>query len=312
MRGKRVVITGGAGFIGSNLAEELAGENEVILIDDLSTGKVENIEGLLKRGAVKLVKGSVTDLDFLREQFKGADYVFHLAALPSVPRSVADPLASNEINLTGTLNVLIAARDNRVSKVIYASSSSVYGDMPNSPKSENMPPSPMSPYGVGKLAGEYYCQVFTQVYGLPTISLRYFNVYGPKQDPSSEYAAVIPRFIVSILKGEPPIIFGDGQQTRDFTFVQDVVEANILAAESEATGVFNVGSGSQISINELARLIRRLVGKNLELVHASPRPGDVRHSLADISKAEEAIGYRPRYNLEQGLKETIEWFSSRI
>ncbi len=312
MRGKRVVITGGAGFIGSNLAEELAGENEVILIDDLSTGKVENIEGLLKRGAVKLVKGSVTDLDFLREQFKGADYVFHLAALPSVPRSVADPLASNEINLTGTLNVLIAARDNRVSKVIYASSSSVYGDMPNSPKSENMPPSPMSPYGVGKLAGEYYCQVFTQVYGLPTISLRYFNVYGPKQDPSSEYAAVIPRFIVSILKGEPPIIFGDGQQTRDFTFVQDVVEANILAAESEATGVFNVGSGSQISINELARLIMRLVGKNLELVHASPRPGDVRHSLADISKAEEAIGYRPRYNLEQGLKETIEWFSSRI
>ena len=267
MRGKRVVITGGGGFIGSNLAEELAGENEVILIDDLSTGKVENIEGLLKRGAVKLVKGSVTDLDFLREQFKGADYVFHLAALPSVPRSVADPLASNEINLTGTLNVLIAARDNRVSKVIYASSSSVYGDMPNSPKSENMPPSPMSPYGVGKLAGEYYCQVFTQVYGLPTISLRYFNVYGPKQDPSSEYAAVIPRFIVSILKGEPPIIFGDGQQTRDFTFVQDVVEANILAAESEATGVFNVGSGSQISINELARLIMRLVGKNLSLIH---------------------------------------------
>ena len=312
MRGKRVVITGGAGFIGSNLAEELAGENEVILIDDLSTGKVENIEGLLKTGAVKLVKGSVTDLDFLREQFKGADYVFHLAALPSVPRSVADPLVSNEINLTGTLNVLIAARDNKVSKVIYASSSSVYGDMPNSPKSENMPPSPMSPYGVGKLAGEYYCQVFTQVYGLPTISLRYFNVYGPKQDPSSEYAAVIPRFIASILKGEPPIIFGDGQQTRDFTFVQDVVEANILAAESEATGVFNVGSGSQISINELARLIMRLVGKNLELVHASPRPGDVRHSLADISKAEEAIGYRPRYNLKQGLKETIKWFSSRI
>ena len=312
MRGKRVVITGGGGFIGSNLAEELAGENEVILIDDLSTGKVENIEGLLKRGAVKLVKGSVTDLDFLREQFKGADYVFHLAALPSVPRSVADPLVSNEINLTGTLKVLIAARDNRVSKVIYASSSSVYGDMPNSPKSENMPPSPMSPYAVSKLAGEYYCQVFTQVYGLPTISLRYFNVYGPKQDPSSEYAAAIPRFIASILKGEPPIIFGDGQQTRDFTFVQDVVEANILAAESEATGVFNVGSGSQISINELARLIMRLVGKNLELVHASPRPGDVRHSLADISKAEEAIGYRPRYNLKQGLKETIKWFSSRI
>lgn len=304
----KVVVTGGAGFIGSNLSEVLSTDNSVIIIDDLSTGKKGNIANLIKKANVSFIQGSILDLHWLQQTFNGVDFVFHQAAIPSVPRSIENPLASHEANITGTLNVLLAARDNDVKKVIYASSSSVYGDTPTLPKKEDMPLNPLSPYAVTKLTGEYYCQMFHQVYGLPTVCLRYFNVYGPRQDPNSQYAAVIPFFIKRLLAGKPPIIFGDGQQTRDFTFVQDVVNANILAAEADAGGVFNIGIGESININELAHLITRLLGGNLEPVHQEARPGDVKHSRADISQAK-TIGYEPRHSLESGLKETIRWFT---
>jgi len=304
----KAVVTGGAGFIGSHLAEELAGRGYyVIILDDLSTGRMENIAELSKGSKADLIKGSITDLALLQKSFQGVDYVFHQAAIPSVPRSVENPLASHEANITGTLNVLLAARDNGVKKVIYASSSSVYGDTPALPKREDMLPNPQSPYAVTKLAGEYYCQAFEQVYGLSTVCLRYFNVYGVRQDANSQYAAVIPRFVQRAREGSPPIIFGDGEQTRDFTFVKDAVEANMLAAERDARGIFNIGNGEKFSINELAGLIIKLVGNKVEATHQEPRPGDIRHSLADISKAKE-FGYEPRYCLEAGLRETVEPF----
>jgi UDP-glucose 4-epimerase len=304
----KVVVTGGAGFIGSHLAEELAKRGyHVIVLDDLSTGKMKNIAELLRGSKADFIQGNIANLALLGKLFQDVDYVFHQAAIPSVPRSVENPLASHEANITGTLNVLLAARDNRVRKVIYASSSSVYGDTPTLPKREDMPPNPQSPYAVTKLAGEYYCQAFEQVYGLSTACLRYFNVYGPRQDPSSQYAAVIPRFIQRARKGSPPIIFGDGEQTRDFTFVKDAVEANILAAERDACGIFNIGKGEKLSINELAELIIELVGNKVDTIHQEPRPGDIRHSLAEISKAR-GFGYEPKYCLETGLRETIEWF----
>lgn len=306
-----MVVTGGAGFIGSHVAQELAKRGyQVIIIDDLSTGRKENIEeligGLLTKEVreIQFVQGSITDLPLLKKLFQGVDCVFHLAAIPSVPRSLENPLACHEVNITGTLNVLLAAKDNGVKKVIYASSSSVYGDTPTLPKTEDMLPIPQSPYAVAKLCGEYYCQVFEQVYDLPAVCLRYFNVYGPRQDPDSEYAAVIPKFIRRALSGKPPIIFGDGEQTRDFTYVKDAVKATILAAETEVTGVYNVGSGNRITINELAKLILSLIGRDLQPILQEPRPGDIRHSLADISKMK-ALGYNPNYSLREGLKETI-------
>jgi len=302
---KRTVVTGGAGFIGSHLAEELASRGYyVVILDDLSTGRTENIEVLLQNKDVQFVQGSITNLPLLHKLFQGVESVFHQAAIPSVPRSIENPLASHEVNITGTMNVLLAAMDNHVKKVIYASSSSVYGDTPTLPKREDMPPNPQSPYAVTKLAGEYYCRVFQEVYGLPTVCLRYFNVYGPRQDPNSQYAAVIPRFISRVSQGEPPVIYGDGKQTRDFTFVEDAIEANILAAENEATAVFNIGRGEKISINQLAELIISLAGSNLKPVHSAPRPGDIRHSLADICRAQ-AFGYTPRYDLEQGLRKLL-------
>lgn len=302
------IVTGGAGFIGSHLAEELLKRGyQVIILDDLSTGKRGNIEPILTQGNIQFIEGSVTDLPLLNKLFQNVSYVFHLAAIPSVPRSIESPLASHNVNITGTLNVLLAAKDNKVKKVIYASSSAVYGDTPTLPKREDMPPNPQSPYAVTKLAGEYYCQVFYEVFDLPTICLRYFNVYGPRQDPSSQYAAVIPRFIDRLFKDESPIIFGDGEQTRDFTFVKDAAEANILATESDATGVFNIGTGRRVSINELARLITRFMDKDSKPIYQEPRPGDVKHSLADISKAKQ-FGYNPRYNLEEGLRETMRGF----
>ncbi len=308
----KVVITGGCGFIGSNLAHELVEEGEVTVLDDLSTGRSENNEDLLDNDNYRYVKGSITDLNLLKQIFDGVDYVFHQAAIPSVPRSIKDPAKTNEVNISGTLNVLIAAEQNRVKKVVYASSSSVYGDTPVLPKEEGMIPNPLSPYAVSKLAGEYYCKVFTEIYGLKTASLRYFNVYGPKQDPSSEYAAVIPKFITRVLNGEPPIIYGDGEQTRDFTFVKDVVSANILAARSNETGIFNIGGGNRISINELAEAIIKASGTGTDpgLTYMEPRDGDVKHSLADIRRAESIIGYKPSYTLDDGLKETIKWFSN--
>ncbi len=300
----KIVITGGAGFIGSNLAEELAKNHEVVIIDDLSTGRVENVEDL----DLELVRGSITDPDMLKENFRGVDYVFHQAALPSVQRSIEDPVRANEVNICGTLNVLVAARDADVKKVIYASSSSVYGDMPELPKREDMKPDPKSPYAVAKLAGEYYCRVFNEIYGLKTVALRYFNVYGPRQDPSSDYAAVIPKFANRVMAGKAPIIYGDGEQTRDFTFVRDVVQANVRAMESDATGVFNVATGTRISINDLAVMVMGVVGECVDCVHEEPRAGDVRDSLGDISRARAGFGYAPRYGMEAGLAETIGWF----
>ncbi len=285
MKNKRVIITGGAGFIGSNLAEELATDNSVIIIDDLSTGKKENIAGLLNQDRVEFIQGSILDLKLLQKSFRGVDFVFHQAALPSVPRSIEDPRASNDANITGTLNVLLAARDNKVKKVIYASSSSVYGDTPTLPKREDMLANPQSPYALTKLVGEQYCRICHQIYRLPTICLRYFNVYGPRQDPTSQYAAVIPRFIARILRNNPPIIYGDGEQTRDFTYIKDVIRANIIAAESDATGIFNIGRGERNSINRLAEIILNIMDKDIAPVYEPPLPGDVEHSLADISKA---------------------------
>ncbi len=305
---KNVVVTGGAGFIGSHLAEELSRRRyHVIILDDLSTGKLENIKDLLTKENVEFIKDSITDLPMLQKIFHDVDYVFHQAAIPSVPRSIDNPRASHDVNVSGTLNVLLAAQGNSAKKVIYASSSSVYGDTPTLPKGEDMMPNPLSPYAVTKLAGEYYCLVFHQVYGLPTVCLRYFNVYGPRQDPTSQYAAVIPRFITRAFEGNSPIILGEGEQTRDFTFIKDVVAANILAAESDAYGLFNIAQGKSITINELAKLVTTIMGKNIELIHQEPRAGDVRHSLADISRAR-AFGYEPKYSLEEGLRETIRSF----
>lgn len=307
---RRVVVTGGAGFIGSHLAKLLADrEYHVIILDDLSTGKKENIETLLKKPGVEFIQGSITNLALLQKVFRNANYVFHQAAIPSVPRSINDPKASHEVNVTGTLNVLLAARDNGIKKVIFASSSSVYGDTPTLPKVEGMIPNPQSPYAVTKLTGEYYCQVFRQVYNIPTVCLRYFNVYGPKQDPESQYAAVIPKFITSVINHQSPIIFGDGEQSRDFTYIKDVTEANILAAESEATGIFNIGKGKSITINQLAKLTINLLSNYcINPIHEEPRPGDIKDSLADITRAK-TFGYSPKYDLEKGLDETIRSFT---
>ncbi|HIE31620.1 MAG TPA: SDR family oxidoreductase [Methanosarcinales archaeon] len=302
----KILVTGGAGFIGSNLAEELSKKHEVIIIDDLSTGRVENLEDL----DVELVRGSITDPDLLKENFRGIDYVFHQAALPSVQKSVEDPVLANEVNVGGTLNVLLAARDAGVSKVIYASSSSVYGDSPELPKREGMKPDPKSPYAVTKLAGEYYCMIFNEIYGLKTVALRYFNVYGPRQDPSSDYAAVIPKFVKRVMAGEPPIIYGDGEQTRDFTFVSDVVQANLIAMETDATGVFNVATGKRISVNDLADMVMGIIGKRMDPVHEEKRAGDVRDSLGDVSLAA-GFGYAPQCGIKEGLEETIRWFRGK-
>jgi len=301
----KAIVTGGAGFIGSHLAEELARRGyHVVILDDLSTGKMENIKGLLDRGIVTFVQGSITELPLLQKLFDNVDYVFHQAALARVLFSVQNPLAVNEVNVTGTLNVLLAARDSGVKKVICASSAAVYGDTLTLPHKEEMVPNPQSPYAVTKLVAEYYCQVFQVVYGLPTVALRYFNVYGPKQDPGSEYAAVIPRFIKRASDGKSLIIFGDGEQTRDFVFVGDVVLANISAAETGATGVFNIGQGRGVTISELAKVIIHIMDKDVAIIHQGPRVGDIRHSLADISKAK-LFTYEPQYDLEAGLTETI-------
>ena len=306
----KIVITGGAGFIGSHLSEALADRGyQVIIIDNLSTGSMENIGSFINKGNVALVKGNILDLPLIKRSLQEADLVFHQAAVTSVPYSINDPEKTNIVNISGTLNILLAAREHGVKKVIYASSSSVYGDTPALPKVEDMIPNPQSPYAVTKLTGEYYCQVFQQVYGIPTVCLRYFNVYGPRQNPDSDYAAVIPKFITSIIKGQGPTIYGDGEQSRDFTYVKDVVEANILAAESNASGVFNIGGGgNQISINKLASLVSRLIGKNVDPIYEKPRPGDIMHSLADISKAK-IFGYEPKFSLEEGLYETVRSFT---
>jgi len=255
-----------------------------------------------------LIKGSITDLN-LTEIFKDHDYVLHQAALPSVPRSISDPKSSNEANITGTLNVLIAAKDSGIKKVVCASSSSVYGDTPTLPKSENMPVNPLSPYAITKMTAEFYCNVFQEIYGLQTVSLRYFNVFGPKQDPNSQYAAVIPNFISAIKNNKPPVIYGDGEQSRDFSYVKHIVDANMLACESDKTGVYNIACGRRITVNQLVEMINEIMGKNIEPVYSESRPGDIKHSLADISKAK-AFGYEPKSDFIKELKETIKWFNN--
>ena len=305
IRDKKILITGGAGFIGSNLAEILLKDNEVTVLDNLSTGRKSNLDDLY----VDFMQGSITDLELVKKLCKGMDCVFHIGALPSVPRSIEDPELVHNVNVNGTLNVLMAARDCGVGKVVFAASSSAYGDSPTLPKVESMPPSPLSPYAVTKLAGEYYCKVFYEVYGLPTASVRYFNVYGPKQDPGSDYAAVIPIFVSRLRNNQPPIIYGDGEQTRDFTYVKDTVNGTILAAESErANGeIINIAGGRRISLNELASRLKNILGVDIENEYAEERPGDVKHSLADISKAERLTNYRPVHALDEGLAETVEY-----
>jgi len=307
MKNYKVIVTGGLGFIGSNLVEKLIKHNEVTIIDDQSTGKMENIQEI-DQDNLTLIKGSITDLN-LTQIFKDHDYVLHQAALPSVPRSIKDPKSSNEANITGTLNVLIAAKDSGIKKVVCASSSSVYGDTPTLPKSENMPVNPLSPYAITKMTAEFYCNVFQEIYDLQTVSLRYFNVFGPKQDPNSQYAAVIPNFISAIKNNKPPMIYGDGEQSRDFSYVKHVVDANMLACESDKTGVYNIACGRQITVNQLVEMINEIMGKNIEPVYSKSRPGDIKHSLADISKAK-AFGYEPKSDFIKELKKTIRWFNN--
>ena len=305
MNNKKVIITGGLGFIGSNLAERLIKNNEVTIIDDESTGKIENIKHL-ESDNLNVINGSIVDLN-LTDIFKNHDYVFHQAALPSVPRSIKDPMASNEANITGTLNVLTAAKDSGIKKVICASSSSVYGDTPTLPKSEDMAINPLSPYAVTKATGELYCKVFQELYGLPTVSLRYFNVFGPRQDPTSQYSAVIPKFVDAILNDRSPLVYGDGEQSRDFSYIKHVVDANILACESDKTGVYNIACGRRITVNKLIGMINEILGKDVEPTYSEARVGDIKHSLADISKASR-FGYEPKSDFKQELEETIRWF----
>jgi nucleoside-diphosphate-sugar epimerase len=308
------LVTGGAGFIGSHLTRGLLEQgHEVVVLDNLSTGRKENLADVLER--ITLVEGSITDLDTVLECCQGVDCVFHQAALPSVPRSVKDPLTSDEHNVGGTLRVFWGAHQSGVRRVVYAASSSVYGDTEELPKHEGMQPKPMSPYAVNKRVGELYGAVFNNLYGLSTVGLRYFNVFGPRQDPESQYAAVVPKFITRFLAGQAPIIHGDGQQSRDFTFVQNVVEANIAAAGArpEAGGrSYNVALGGRITVEDLCLRIRDLVGCDVEPEYDASRPGDVRHSQASIDLAREYLGYSGNVSLDEGLRRTVAWYKENM
>jgi UDP-glucose 4-epimerase len=302
----KVLVTGGGGFIGSHLVDRLLAEgHEVRVLDNFATGKRENLLGVADR--IELIEGDVQSYERAHNAVGDAELVFHQAALPSVPRSVQDPLTSNATNVTGTLNVLLAARDAQVRRVVFASSSSVYGANPDLPKRENMATLPIAPYAVAKQAAESYCRSFTQVFGLETIALRYFNVFGPRQDPLSQYSAVIPNFITAALDGAEPVIFGDGEQSRDFTYIDNVVEANICAmsAEGVAGRSFNVAAGERTSLNRLVELVAEITGRPLQPRYEPPRPGDVRHSEADVTRAETELGYRSVVSLEEGLRRTI-------
>ncbi|MDX2137131.1 MAG: SDR family oxidoreductase [Chloroflexota bacterium] len=303
------VVTGGAGFIGSHIAERLLREGyHVRVVDNFTTGKRSNLDRLLPH--VELHEVSITDKDALDRAFAGADYVFHQAALPSVPRSIDDPLTTHHFNVTGTLNVLIAARDAGVKRVVYAASSSAYGDQAGEEKVETMQPRPLSPYGVSKLAGEYYCQAFTQCYGLETVCLRYFNVFGPRQDPQSLYAAVIPRFVTAMLRGDAPIIYGDGEQARDFTYIDNVVHGNLLATQApDAAGqVMNLALGGSITLLELVGKINRLLGTHIQPIHEPARSGDIKHSQASIARAQDLLDFAPVVDFDTGLARTVEWY----
>lgn len=308
----RVLVTGGAGFIGSNLTEALLQRGHLVrVLDDFSTGKRENLIFEKEYHSLEVIEGDVRDFSTCRKAVKGVEYVFHQSALPSVQRSVEDPATSNAVNVGGTLNILLAARDGGVKRVIYAASSSVYGDTPTLPKHEEMPPNPLSPYALQKYVGEKYCRLFCELYGLETISLRYFNIFGPKQDPNSLYSAVIPKFIDALLQGRSPIIFGDGEQSRDFTYIENVVQANLLAMSAEHLHgeAVNIACGKRISLNQLLNVLKEILGSKLSPVYQEARKGDVKHSLADIRRAKEMIKYEPKVEIEIGLKKTVEFFS---
>jgi nucleoside-diphosphate-sugar epimerase len=315
IEGARFLVTGGAGFIGSHLVEHLVANGaSVVVLDDFSTGKSENLEPV--RGRISLIEASVTDAAACARAIDGVEYVLHQAAIPSVPRSIAEPEASNAVNVNGTLNVLLAAKTAGVRRVVYAASSSAYGDTDELPKREEMAGRPLSPYAAAKLAGESYCRAFYTSYGLETVALRYFNIFGPRQDPASQYAAAVPRFITAALSGGRVTIYGDGEQTRDFTYVRNVVNANLLAcsapAERVAGGVFNVGAGERTSVNELWSMIQELAGRDDAVAEHTPaRAGDVRDSLASLQNAERLLGYTPAVGLREGLAATVEFFRSR-
>lgn len=306
------LVTGGAGFIGSHIASALASDGmRVRVLDDLSTGHRENIDEI--GGDVDFIQGSVADEELLNKALENVELVFHEAAIPSVPRSVEAPRQTHIASVDGTFSLLVAARDRGVRRVVYAASSSAYGDQPTLPKSEEMRPDPLSPYAVAKLVGEYYCRAFTRVYGLETVSLRYFNVFGPRQDPGSQYSGVVSRFISSLLSNERPVIYGDGEQSRDFTYIDNVVFANLNAGSAkEASGkVINVANGQRITLNQLLAELKELTGKqDVTAEYLEPRVGDVRHSLADITMARELLGYESKVDLREGLQRTIDWWKT--
>ncbi len=307
------LVTGGAGFIGSHIVEELVGRGDrVRVLDNFLTGKKENLGPFLEK--IEFIEGDIRDLETCRRAVRDIDFVLHQAALPSVPRSIEDPLLTSEINIRGTLNMLWASVEARVKKFVFASSSSVYGDEERLPQKEGNEGKVLSPYALTKLVGEKYCRLFRDVYGLETIALRYFNVFGPRQDPLSQYAAVVPLFITAVLHGQRPRIFGDGEQSRDFTYVANAVSANLRAVEAPAEaagGVFNIACGKSATVNKLAAEINRLAGTSIEPLHVEPRPGDIRHSLADISRAEKMLFFRPPVSFEEGLKKTLAWYRER-
>jgi nucleoside-diphosphate-sugar epimerase len=308
-----VLVTGGAGFIGSHLVEALLGRGaRVRVLDNFLTGKRENLAPY--SGRIELVEGDIRDLPTCRRACAGMEFVLHQAALPSVPRSIEDPFTTNEINVRGTLNLLWAAAEAKVRRLVFASSSAVYGDEPNLPKREGIEGRPLSPYAVSKHVGERYGQVFAAAYGLETVSLRYFNIFGPRQDPLSPYAAAIPLFITRILAGEPPTVFGDGEQSRDFTYVGNVVQANLLACEAPGAsgGVFNIACAERITVNALIARINVFLGTSVKPLYQDPRPGDIRHSFADIGAARKILGYDPQVNFDQGLARTVAWYKERI
>ncbi len=303
------LVTGGAGFIGSNIVEELVKQGaRVRVIDNLATGKRENLRAF--QSDIDFLEVDICDLRELKTAVRGADYVFHQAAIPSVPKSVIDPIASHNADLTGTLHVLWAAKEAGIKRVVYAASSSAYGESPDLPKREDMPAKPISPYGLMKYVGEEYCRLFTQLYGLETVALRYFNVFGPRQDPSSQYSGVLSRFIAAMLAGQRPVMFGDGQQSRDFTYVSNVVQGNLLAchAPGVAGRMYNLACGRRINLNDVVAALNRIMQTHLEAVLEPPRVGDIKHSLADINRARNDLNYAPAVQFEEGLRLTVEWY----
>ncbi len=310
---ERFLVTGGAGFIGSNICARLVQENCFVrVIDNLLTGKKSNLADII--GKIEFIEADMGDETVAPSAMKGIDVVLHQGALPSVPKSVEDPAATHKHCLDATFTLLLAARDAGVKRFVYASSSSAYGDTPTLPKVETMLPQPLSPYAAAKLAGEHYCSVFYQVYGLQTICLRYFNVFGPHQDPTSQYAAAIPAFVTAMLKDQPPTIFGDGLQSRDFTYVDDVVEANLLAARVKQTKgqVINIASSHPVTVNDVIDIINELLGKDIKPIYTAPRPGDIKHSFADVSLAKKLIGFKPKVSFRHGLEKAITWYRRNL